>query len=83
MTEKTLAEAVCPIKPAHKFVLATKYGWAVPIVLVFSWRWPCSPPCALAPIRYHGHIPSGWFCACSGHSMPLTALVGICGRRPL
>ena len=33
MTEKTLAEAVCPIKPAHKFVLATKYGWAVPIVL--------------------------------------------------
>ena len=33
MTEKTLAEAVSPIKPAHKFVLATKYGWAVPILL--------------------------------------------------
>jgi iron complex transport system permease protein len=33
MTEKTIAEPVISIKPAPKFWLAAKYGWAVPILL--------------------------------------------------
>ena len=77
MTEKTLAEAVSPIKPAHKFVLATKYGWAVPILLgilllvaVFASLCIGAYPVPLCAFHDFGAAPA------SGLSMALTVLHG-------